>query len=138
MIRQRQQLLCISLYMCLLFLRPVGSCLISYLFNVACRERDRDTTTRRWISSKVAGPGIAFTLSGCLWVRGEFISIPFFVLLLFPVIADLLVSNRISIYICYCFCICLSVCRFFRFFSFCVCFGRFFRGPTGMGEYIED
>ena len=39
-IRQRQQLLCISLYMCLLFLRPVGSCLISYLFNVACRERE--------------------------------------------------------------------------------------------------
>jgi hypothetical protein len=48
------------------------------------------------------------------------------------VIADLLVSNRISIYLL--LLLYLSLCRFFSFFfSFRVCFGRFLGEEAGGG-----
>ena len=81
---------------------------------------------------KSSGSRHRFLMSVCVCVRmsvggGEFISIPFFVLLLFPVIADLLVSNRIfHLYLL--LLLYLSICVSYFFLSFCVCFGRFFRG----------
>lgn len=117
-----------TIYMSVIFTSDRRFCLISYLFNVACRY------THRWVLPGSRIRFVPFFFYFPIWgERGGVIYPPLSISLF------LLLSQWLRIYwypieypsICYCFCIYL--CVVFFFFSFRVCFGRFLGEEAGGG-----